>query len=119
MVNILIAIVTGEYAKAQESSATLFARARLETAARQGENNLHREQCMQCSTLYCPSSNSYYLASCKREVFEPKGRPDVRERANLLASIRKDQEPCNACCVRVLSHPISVRLLKVAHRWNN
>jgi len=35
MVNILIAIVTGEYAKALESSASLFARARLESAARQ------------------------------------------------------------------------------------
>lgn len=41
MVNILIAIVTGEYAKAQESSAMLFARARLEAAARQGENDPH------------------------------------------------------------------------------
>lgn len=37
MVNILIAIVTGEYAKALESSASLFARARLESAARQGK----------------------------------------------------------------------------------
>jgi len=42
MVNILIAIVTGEYAKALESSASLFARARLESAARQGKINLNR-----------------------------------------------------------------------------
>jgi hypothetical protein len=41
MVNILIAIVTGEYSKAQESSTMLFARARLEAAARQGEYNQH------------------------------------------------------------------------------
>jgi len=59
------------------------------------------------------------LASCKREVFESKGRSDVREWKNFLASICKDQEPCNACCVWVLYHPISVLLLKVAHRWNN
>jgi hypothetical protein len=53
MVNILIAIVTGEYAKAQESSTTLFARARLETAARQGENNTHVEHSVQLNaTLY-------------------------------------------------------------------
>ena len=54
MVNILIAIVTGEYAKAQESSAMLFARARLEAAARQGENYSLDQNCsrLACLTSY-------------------------------------------------------------------
>ena len=37
LVNILIAIVTGEYEKAKQRSCFLFARARLEAAARHGE----------------------------------------------------------------------------------
>ena len=40
MVNILIAIVTSEYEKAREQSCMLFARARLEMAARHGEKCL-------------------------------------------------------------------------------
>ncbi len=72
MVNILIAIVTGEYAKAQESSTMLFARARLEAAARQGET-IDMGQ-----SIRCPNSYSYFslrdFPFSSREYHQLRGR---------------------------------------------
>lgn len=61
MVNILIAIVTGEYEKAQARSCELFARSRLEAAARQGKHSsVHILNHMPSAPFHI----SVYITSC-------------------------------------------------------